>query len=136
MHKQNPLNLKQIQLRFLLTATTSISDILSRIGLFEYFFKENNNGLFVGPVVIYSKDEIENSYKQKINNDQLLAGLRIGYRIMPFKKQRENLNGFYFTPFIAPFYSFANDVAFTNGNSFEYKQFQLWGGIHLGVSPR
>jgi hypothetical protein len=98
----------------------------------DYFFKENNNGLFVGPVVIYSKDEIENSYKQKINNDQLLAGLRIGYRIMPFKKQRENLNGFYFTPFIAPFYSSANDVAFTNGNSFEYKQFQFWGGIHLG----
>lgn len=98
----------------------------------DYFFKENNNGLFVGPVVIYSKDEIENNYKQKITNDELLAGLRIGYRIMPFKKQRENLNGFYFTPFIAPLYTFAKDVTFTNGNSFEYNQFQFWGGIHLG----
>jgi hypothetical protein len=98
----------------------------------DYFFKENNNGLFVGPVVIYSRDEIENISKERITNDQFLAGLRLGYRIMPFKMQQENLHGFYLTPFIAPFYSFANDVAFANENSFEYKQFQFWGGIHLG----
>lgn len=96
------------------------------------FFKEKNNGLFVGAVVIYSKDELENRAKQKIIYDQLLTGVRIGYRVMPFKKQRANLNGFYFTPFVAPLYAFANDVSFANGNSFEYRQFQFWGGIHLG----
>lgn len=98
----------------------------------DYFFNQNNNGLFVGSVVLYSKDELENSNKQKIANDQLSTGFRIGYRIMPFKKQRESLNGFYITPFIAPFYTSAADVVFTNGNSFEYKQFQFWGGVHLG----
>lgn len=98
----------------------------------DYFFKENNNGLFVGPVLLYSRDEIEKTASEKISNNLIGTSLRIGYRIMPFKKQRELLDGFYFTPFISPFYIISNDVAFTNGSSFQYKQFQFWGGIHLG----
>ncbi len=98
----------------------------------DYFIKANNIGFFVGPVVIYSKDEIENKQTVKITNDLLLTGIRVGYRIMPFKKQREQLRGFYFTPFFAPLYTFANDVAFQNGTSFDYKQVQFWGGVHIG----
>ncbi len=102
----------------------------------DYFFKPNNIGLFVGPVVIYSKDEIENKQFQKITNDMLLTGIRVGYRIMPFKKQREQLSGFYFTPFFAPLYTVANDVAFQNGGTFEYKKVQFWGGVHIGYRIR
>lgn len=98
----------------------------------DYFLEESNNGFFIGPVVIYSRDELEAPNNIKMNNEQFLAGLRLGYRIMPFKMQQENLNGFYFTPFLSPLYTFAEDVSFGNGNTFAYKQFQIWGGIHIG----
>lgn len=98
----------------------------------NYFFKENNIGLFVGPVAYYSRDEIKSPLGQTKNNDQFLTGLTIGYRIMPFKDNREHLNGFYFTPFFSPVITISNDVIFPEGNSFEYEPIQLWGGIKLG----
>lgn len=98
----------------------------------DYYLKEKNNGVFFGPVILYSKDELINALRQKINNDQLSLGVRLGYRIMPFKKQRDKLSGFYFTPFVSPFYTIADDKVFTDGSRFAYKQVQWWGGVHIG----
>lgn len=98
----------------------------------DYYIKENNNGLFLGPVILYSRDELISPQGIKQNNDQFSLGARVGYRIMPFRAQRDQLQGFYFTPFFSPFYTIADDKEFADGTRFAYKQVQWWGGIHLG----
>jgi len=98
----------------------------------DFFVKENNNGFFLGSVSVYSKDELTNPVKNKLTNEQLSFGLRTGFRIMPFKKQKENQNGFYITPFISPVFVLSNDAIFIDNSSFKYKSFQIWGGVHVG----
>lgn len=99
---------------------------------FDYFLKETANGFFLGTVTMYGNDEIANSHEEIKVTSKLALGVRTGFRLMPFRKQRENSDGFYLTPFISPVFVFANDVEYSQNELFEQKSFQLWGGIHLG----
>ncbi|MCE2972368.1 MAG: hypothetical protein LW852_02875 [Sediminibacterium sp.] len=76
---------------------------LNRTGIVidhNYYLKERN-GLFIGPILIYFKKELESSYRENRTKIELVTEFRTGNRNTPIQKQQNSLNVRKLSPILA-----------------------------------
>lgn len=104
----------------------------------DYFLRKQTKGWFAGIIASYTKDQLVNDLNnQSLKNDHLTLGARLGYRWFPFFKHfHRDDNGrehrFFVTPFVAPLFNITNDVNFSDGRTYKYSPFAVFGGVHIG----
>jgi hypothetical protein len=94
------------------------------------------HGLFLGPVVTFTRDRIERTASGNATwVSHLTMGLRLGYRWFPFASSSERssgeVRGFYLSPFVAPLVNVAQD-AVLDGARFHERRFSFFGSMHAG----